>query len=145
MVSISPHCDFLFVAYDPTADSVLFSDHLVPGFGEIELGPDSGKVFYTNAGQGCFGYCPSSPPFFHVYATETNTADDTVWTIDVCAAQNRTPVSEIEFTADGKWLVAIHSSFNTILAFDAKTLEFQHCSFLGRGHCLYDLTTQTIP
>jgi hypothetical protein len=51
----------------------------------------------------------------------------------------------MEFTPDGKWLVAIHNGFGVILTYDARTLEFKHCRFLGHGYCLRSLVTQKMP
>jgi hypothetical protein len=142
-VKISPLFDFEFIAYDPAADSVLYRQYLTPGYGEIELGPDSSRVFFTNAGQGCISMGPYPPPFFHVYDPETNSADDTVWTIDACAEPQ--PISQMEFTPDGKWLVAIHNGFGIILTYDARTLKFKHCRILGNNYCLRSLVTQKMP
>jgi hypothetical protein len=144
-VKVSSHFDFEFIAYDREADSVLFRQHLTPGYGEIELGPDPTRVFFTNAGQGCIHSGPYPPPFFHIYDSETNTASDTVWTLGACPEVGTLPISEVEFTADGRWLVAIHAGFGAILTYDARNLEFKHCYFLGHGYCLSDLVTQRIP
>lgn len=137
--------DFLFMVYNPLADSVLFSTYLTPGYGEVELTTDGKQVFYTNAGTGVISIGPYPPPFFHVYDPETNTANDTIWTTGVCASVDAFPISELAVTPDGRWLVAIHAGFGEIVALNLESMQIEKCYSLGRGHSLQFLTCQQIP
>jgi hypothetical protein len=136
---------FYFLAYDPQADSVLYQQFLTPGYGEIEARSGTDEYVFTNGGQGYIGSGPAPPPYFHVFDAQTVTAKDTVLSTNACYDLSPLPIKEVEYTADGKWLVAIHEGFGAILVYDAQTKELSHCLDHGNDIFGYGLITQTLP
>ena len=133
----------MFIAYDPNADSVLFSHYLTPGHGVIKLAPDD-KVFFTNPGTGPYSVYGIGPPFYEVYDPHTNNVTDSVWARGICTGVGPSPVGELVITPDERWVVGIHPGFGEILTFSLESMRQEKCYSLGNRCSLWYLTCQSI-
>jgi hypothetical protein len=95
-----------FAVYDLTTDSLIFSDTLRPGYGELESTPDGRYVFYTNPGT---MLTPPGPPWVTVYDVEKNEIHTRISTAGILDEpyEYGMPLGEICITPDGRWLVAL--------------------------------------
>lgn len=140
-----PLCSF--DVYDTESDSVLFTDYLVPGYGEIALSVDGKYAFYTNCGVTGSDY-PPPPGTFTIFDLEANSIQDTISKYDyappVCGPPGRMAV-----TPDGRWLVFLAGTqigYFQILLFDLKENTFvDYVDFSNNSSLLVSVTTQLIP
>ena len=112
-----------FAVYDIASDSLIFTEYLWPGFGELEVTPDGRYVFYTNPGT-MQGPTPG-PPWITVYDVWQNQAFKQISTAGILDEpyQYGMPLGEICITPDGRWLVALPAkSFPFVFTVDIYTM-----------------------
>ncbi|MBN1211516.1 MAG: hypothetical protein JXA92_02980 [candidate division Zixibacteria bacterium] len=97
---------FSFSVYDKALDSIIFTDSLIPGEGNIALTNDERYLIYTNPGRNDFTY-PDPPFTFKIFNTGTLQIEDEISTI-LTSNKNDTvyfSVNEICLTPDNKLLL----------------------------------------
>lgn len=134
---------YAFEVYDVALDSVLFSEVLVPGAGEIAITPDGRYAFYSNPGTLLIG--PPAPSEFTIFDIRNNSVDEVVETSHVI--DSLTPhmflVGSMAVTPDGKWLVLLDAlPSHQLLLYDLERRSFVDYKFLGNDKDLMNLTVQ---
>ena len=117
-------CLSAFEVYDPALDSIIFTQLLSPGLGDIALTPDGRYVFYTNADYP-ISYCITPPPVIHVHDVHSN---EPLPPISLAGAADSlfpsgVAPNSIEITPDGRWLVGLDDYYFFLVAVDLETME----------------------
>lgn len=112
----------LFAVYDVEADSIIFSEAMWPGNGDLAVTPNGKYVFYTNPGNMIDG--PGDADI-HVYNASTNQAGNRVTTggLFEYPYDGGILVGQMVVTPDGRWLVAVGSGYPFVITMDLKTSE----------------------
>jgi len=132
----------VFAVYDMVADSLIFSDTLWSGCGELEPTPDGRYVFYTNPGDS-YGFGGS--PWLTIYDIQQNAILSTISTVGILEYpyEYGIPLSEICISPDGKWLTAIGYRF--VLSLDIRRMKFVNHIMLDGPKNLWGLSCQNSP
>jgi len=133
-----------FAVYDLAADSLIFSDTLRPGFGELEPTPDGRYVFYTNPGHMLYG---PGLPWIRVYDVQRNAIHKEITTAGVLEEPygSGVPLEEICVTPDGQWVVALAvNSYDFVIAFDVYNMAVSKYVRLGHSW-LWGVSCQKAP
>ena len=133
--------DYFFEVYDVQRDSVVFSEYLTPGHGEIEITPDGRYAFYTNPGR-IIGF--EGVPFITVFDIEKNQVIDTIFTPS--PVNNYMVPQNLAITPDGSKLVADGAAgqgeFSVIHVRKREVVEHY---YLGNSVDIWDVTCQNAP
>jgi hypothetical protein len=95
-----------FAVYDIASDSLVFTEYLWPGFGELEITPGGRYVFYTNPGD---AFISGGTPWITVYDVRKNEIHKIISTAGLLDEpyQYGLPLDDICITPDGRWLIAL--------------------------------------
>lgn len=117
--------DFSFAVYDVLADSMVSSDPLREGFGEIEVDPNGRYVYYSDPGD-ILGR--AGPPWIYVYDAATNAKTDSISTEGVFSAPYDVgvPVHELYITPNSRWMGAADAGFRYFIAVDLHSHTVVH-------------------
>ncbi|MEW5795382.1 MAG: hypothetical protein AB1772_03380 [Candidatus Zixiibacteriota bacterium] len=109
-----------FAVYDVAADSIIFSEILWPGSGDLAITPDGKYVFYTNPGDMIWG---AGDPYVHRYNASTNEAESPVSTVGLFDPPYEwgIPIGQVAVTPDGHWLAANGGDYPFIIRIDLAT------------------------
>jgi len=124
-----------FEVYDVAADSVVFSEYMVPGEGYIELTPDEKRVFYTNPGPFLNIGQPDPPYTISIFDIEANHVIKEISTIGCFGGDtvlDSLAVTEVVATPDNRWLVGVGIAGDLFVAVDLQTLEVARWEKLDR-------------
>ena len=123
---------YSFSVYDTLTDSIIFTDYLIPGEGNLAMTSDGKYVIYTNPGTG-YSFEPEPPYEFKIFNTYTNEIEDVISTVLVFNKIDtvKFPVDEICITPDNKWLVGTSHDYNEIIIFNLKKREIEKQLSLG--------------
>ena len=134
---------WLFSAFDPAGDSLVFVDQLEPGGGEFTVTPDDRLVFYNNPGGRIGSY--AAPPEISVFDVQSQTVLARISTLRYV---DSVPIEgmycdDLAITPDGKWLVGT-SRFgqDTIVLINIETLSIERYIDLGNHPWLYSAVCQ---
>lgn len=133
-----------FAVYVLATDSLIFTDTLRPGFGELEPTPDGRYVFYTNPGH---MLNVTGPPWLTVYDVERNAIHKQITTAGVLEEPYGfgVPLEEICVTPDGRWVVALAvNSYDFVIAFDVYKMAVSKYVRLGHSW-LWGVSCQNTP
>lgn len=132
-----------FEVYDVSLDSIVFSEVLVPGAGEIAITPDGRYAIYGNPGTIMMG--PPPPSEFTIFDIQANTIESRVQTIHVVDSLTPEffPVGSMAVTPDGKWLVILNAlAPHRLLLYDIERRAFEDYIFTGNNKFFMNLTVQ---
>jgi len=132
-----------FEVYDVALDSIIFSDVLVPGSGQIVITPDGRYAMYGNPGTIMMG--PPAPSEFTIFDIERNEISEVVQTKGFVDGLTPLffPVESMAITPDGRWLVALNGvAPHQLLLYDIERRCFADYIFLGNDKFLMNLTVQ---
>lgn len=118
---------YYFEVYNVALDSIIFTDTLVPGLGEIVVSPDGKYVFYTNPGE--MYTSPSGP--FTVFDVEKNKIHKTIEAHT--PLHDGLPVGNLAITPDGRKLVAMGKrGTGEFVIIDVASMEQTEHYYLGQ-------------
>jgi len=124
---------YLFLVYDRTLDSLLFTDSLIPGDGNMALTNDEEYVIYTNPGN--FPPLEPDPPYtFKVFNTSSFQIEDEISTLLINGNNDTVffAVEEICLTPDNKYMLGIsRSEFDEVIIYDFDKKEIIQAISLG--------------
>ncbi|MBI5267537.1 MAG: hypothetical protein HY851_09930 [candidate division Zixibacteria bacterium] len=108
----------IFRHYDLSADSVLFSDLVVPGQGDLVVSPDGQRVYYSSPGSlisypRSYSYC--------VYTAEARDRDSVVLGYDCWGSVYLFDPYQLSVTSDGRFLFGLSLWGGTAELIDAET------------------------
>lgn len=124
---------FSFSIYDQTLDSIIYSDSLIPGEGNIALTNDERYIIYTNPGKNYLFY-PDPPYSFKVFNTSTLQIEDEIGTIFTFNKDDTVylSINQICLTPDNKFMLGTGiAGDDDILIYDIRNNEIKKLFTLG--------------
>ncbi|MDF1545882.1 MAG: hypothetical protein P1R58_12380 [bacterium] len=135
-----------FKVYDVQQDSLIFSDFVPPGSGELVVSSDDTRAFYSYPGNWISGPPPSEFTAFDIPANSVHQRVNTANELDCVPAPWWFPVGELVLTPDNRWLVGLRASgAGGPFIFNTATMEFEDCLFLTINIQWKYLNCQTRP
>jgi hypothetical protein len=135
---------FLFQVYDEPRDSIVYSQLLNPGFGDMEITPDGKYLIFSQRGT-LRGLCPP-PLYFTIFNIANNEILKEVNTTAIADGVNPFFTGDICITPDGKRLIGTYAlGGGKFFDFNIESMEFERYVFLGNDKALYYLTCQSSP
>jgi DNA-binding beta-propeller fold protein YncE len=133
---------YAFVVYDVATDSIIFSDPLTPGAGDIEITRSGRYAFYSNPGTIAVG--PPPPSHFKVFDVRNNEICQIVSTEEVTTdSSGYMPIGLLAITPDGTRLVALRGPVgNEFLVLNPIDMRIEDYHHLGYSTWLFDVTCQ---
>lgn len=123
---------YSFEVYDVIADSIIFSEILVPGGGSMTLSPNGKYVFYTNPGRTATD--PPSDLSFRIFDVTANAIDEVVVdTSFFCFGSGCASPKTLAVTPDGKWLGIVGGDLFQIPAFYLYDIQNRKLAFREVG------------
>ncbi len=134
----------VFRVYDVPMDSIIFSDWIMPGYGQIAITPDGRYVFYSNPGRDAVVF--PRDLCFTVFDVEANKIDRVVSDTDFFTGPSWVaPPNRMAITPDGRWLVMLGGSLalRVLYLYDIQTGLLVHREdWGGSGHIFTNVTVQ---
>ena len=135
-----------FRVYDVLLDSLIFSDFIPPGSGELVVSSDDKRAYYSYPGSLISGPPPSEFTAFDIGSNSIYERVNTANEMDCVPAPWWFPVGEIVLTPDNRWLVGLRASgAGGPFIFNTATMEFEDCISLTANIQRKFLTCQTLP
>ena len=131
----------LFAVYDVEADSIIFSEAMWPGNGDLAVTPNGKYVFYTNPGNMFEG--PGDADV-SIYNASTNQAEDRVTTTGLFEYpyDGGIPVGQMAVTPDGRWLVAVGSDYPFMIRMDLASHQITGYHWFKGGNWIEGISCQ---
>ena len=125
--------DCAFEVYDCILDSIIFSEYLTPGAGDIEISPDGKYVFYTNPGTILVG--PPGDGHITVYDIEKNEIHSRINTPSQVVAHSI--VQHLAISPDGRKLVGEASYLGEFVVVDLRKMLVTESYYFGNDTINY--------
>jgi len=128
---------FLFELYDPKADSVLYSQSMIPGFGEMVFSKDEKYIIYSQPGR--LNSDVPIPDYFTIFNVENMQVEHQVH----IAHDSLHPfhyISELYVTPNGQHLIGIVWVGGTFFDFNMETMQIERLVYIGNTQSLVGLT-----
>ena len=129
----------VFEVYNILADSIIFRDYLVPGYGHMAISPDGKYVFYTNPGRTGTDP-PTQLPGFKIFNIKTNQIERMVVDTNFCSDSDWVAFPNIPVvTPDNRWLVMLGGSMalRVLYLYDIEACEFVYREEWGGYHHIF--------
>jgi DNA-binding beta-propeller fold protein YncE len=135
-----------FAVYDVRADSVVYTESVNSGFGELVVSQDDKYVFYSNPGSIIGG--ASGTPWVSVYDVRSNQLAGRITTAGLIQPpyEGGVPLGPMCCTPDGKWLIALTPpDFRFIFAIHVRPLTIEKYVQFDGAVFLQGLTCPSCP
>jgi hypothetical protein len=133
--------------FDLDRDSIIFSEGISPGQGDLALTPDGRYLFYSNLGTMISGPSPSN---FKIFDVDHNQVLATISTRDLVDQNGDSviylPLGDLEVSPDGRLLVGVGGPYReTFVVFDIERMKFTACISVGHSSLLHFVACQNRP
>jgi len=136
----------LFQNYSLNADSIIYSQYIAPGLGDMEITPDGRYLAFSQPGTWNSDIPP--PCYFTLFDIRAN---DIYRQVSTCGFMNDSvpiylPVGDLCITPDGRWLIGTRAmAGGEMFAFNLQSMKMDKYVFLGHNKALINLTCQSWP